>query len=59
MVSQTPSKPEAMNRLRLRTARKRTALDHTKGLTAFFKPEELRAVDRDNALRLIPRLKSS
>jgi predicted TIM-barrel fold metal-dependent hydrolase len=37
----------------------RTAIDHTKGLTAFFKPEELRAVDRDNALRLVPRFKSN
>jgi predicted TIM-barrel fold metal-dependent hydrolase len=37
----------------------RTALDHTTGLNAFFKPEELRAVDRDNAVRLIPRLKAA
>ncbi len=34
----------------------RTAADNTKGVTAFFKGDDLKAVDRDNALRLIPRL---
>ncbi len=29
------------------------------GLTAFFKGDDLKAVDRENALRLIPRLKNS
>ena len=37
----------------------RTATDHTKGVTAFFKGADLAAVDRENALRLIPRLKSA
>jgi predicted TIM-barrel fold metal-dependent hydrolase len=37
----------------------RTAADHTKGVTAFFKGDDLRKVDRDNALRLIPRLASA
>ena len=32
----------------------RTAADHTKGVTAFFKGDDLK-VDRDNALRLLPR----
>jgi predicted TIM-barrel fold metal-dependent hydrolase len=36
----------------------RTAADHTKGVTAFFKGDDLKAVDRENALRLIPRLKT-
>lgn len=34
----------------------RTAADHTKGLTEIFKGDDLRKIDRDNALRLIPRL---
>lgn len=34
----------------------RTAADHTKGVTAFFKGDDLRKVDRENALRLIPSL---
>lgn len=37
----------------------RTAADHTKGVTAYFKGDDLAKVDRDNALRLIPRLKSA
>ncbi len=36
----------------------RTAADHTKGVTAFFKGGDLAKVERENALRLIPRLKS-
>jgi 6-methylsalicylate decarboxylase len=37
----------------------RTAADHTKGVTALFKGEDLVKVDRENALRLMPRLRSS
>lgn len=37
----------------------RTAAEHTKGVTAFFKGDDLKAVDRENALRLLPRLKAS
>jgi len=37
----------------------RTAADHVKGLTAYgFSPSDLMAIDRDNALRLLPRLKA-
>ena len=32
----------------------RTAAEHTKGVTAFFKGIDLAAVDRENALRLMP-----
>ncbi len=37
----------------------RTAADHTKGVSAFFKGDDLKAVDRENAVRLIPRLKAA
>ena len=37
----------------------RTAADHTKGVTAFFKGDDLKKVDRENALKLVPRLKSA
>lgn len=37
----------------------RTAADHTKGVNSVFKGDDLKKVDRDNALRLIPRLKSA
>lgn len=37
----------------------RTSADHVKGLAAFFKPDDLKAVDRDNALRLLPRLRAA
>ena len=37
----------------------RTAADHTKGVTGFFKGDDLKKVDRDNALRLIPRFKEA
>jgi 6-methylsalicylate decarboxylase len=37
----------------------RTAADHAKGVTAFFKGDELKKVERDNALKLAPRLKSA
>lgn len=36
----------------------RTAADHTRGVTAFFKGDDLKAVERENALRLLPRLKA-
>jgi 6-methylsalicylate decarboxylase len=34
----------------------RTSIDHVKGLTAYFSAADLKAIDRDNAARLIPRL---
>jgi predicted TIM-barrel fold metal-dependent hydrolase len=37
----------------------RTAADHSKGVSALFKGEDLGKVDRENALRLLPRLKSA
>jgi predicted TIM-barrel fold metal-dependent hydrolase len=37
----------------------RTAADHAKGVEAHFKGDDLKKVDRDNALRLLPRLKSA
>lgn len=37
----------------------RTAADHTKGVNATFSGDELKKVDRENALRLIPRLRSA
>ena len=33
----------------------RTAAEHSKGIAGFFKPDDLKQVDRDNALRLLPR----
>jgi 6-methylsalicylate decarboxylase len=36
----------------------RTAADDTKGVTEFFKGDDLKAVDRENVIRLIPRLKA-
>ena len=37
----------------------RFAPEYTKYLPTFFKGADLKAVDRDNALRLIPRLKTA
>ena len=37
----------------------RTAADHTKGVTAFFKGDDLKKVERENALKLAPRLKTA
>jgi predicted TIM-barrel fold metal-dependent hydrolase len=34
----------------------RTAEDHVKGLAAVFGPEDLKAIDRENAVRLMPQL---
>ncbi len=36
----------------------RTAVDHSRGVTEHFKGDDLKKVDRENALRLLPRLKS-
>ena len=37
----------------------RTAADHVKGLTAYgFSAGDLQAIERDNAVKLIPRLKA-
>jgi predicted TIM-barrel fold metal-dependent hydrolase len=37
----------------------RTAADHVKGLTAYgFSASDLARIDRENAVRLIPRLKA-
>ena len=36
----------------------RSSEDYTKGLPAFFRGEDLKAIERDNALRLIPRLRN-
>ena len=36
----------------------RTAAEDNKGVTEFFKDDDLKAVDRENAIRLIPRLKT-
>ena len=36
----------------------RAAADDTKGVTEFFKGDDLKAVDRENVVRLIPRLKT-
>jgi predicted TIM-barrel fold metal-dependent hydrolase len=37
----------------------RTGLDHTKGLAAAFSGADLMAIERENALRLVPRLKAA
>jgi predicted TIM-barrel fold metal-dependent hydrolase len=37
----------------------RTAADHTKGVTATFSGDDLKAVDRENALRILPRLRNA
>jgi predicted TIM-barrel fold metal-dependent hydrolase len=38
----------------------RTSLDHVKGLTDYgFSAGDLRAIDRDNALRLLPRVRTA
>src|SRR4051812_15099376 len=36
----------------------RTAADHTKGVTSVFGGDDLKAVERENAVRIIPRLKT-
>ena len=37
----------------------RTAADHTKGLSEVFSGADLQAIDRENALRLLPRLRTA
>ena len=37
----------------------RTATDHTRGVTAFFKGNDFKKVERENAQRLVPRLKTA
>jgi 6-methylsalicylate decarboxylase len=37
----------------------RTGLDHTKGLAAAFSGADLMAIERENALRILPRLKAA
>jgi hypothetical protein len=37
----------------------RTAADHTRGVTATFSGDDLKKVDRENALRILPRLKGA
>ncbi|HLN08844.1 MAG TPA: amidohydrolase family protein [Xanthobacteraceae bacterium] len=37
----------------------RTAADHAAGLTARFSAADLKAIDRENALRILPRLKTA
>jgi predicted TIM-barrel fold metal-dependent hydrolase len=37
----------------------RTAADHSKGVSALFSGEDLKKVERENAVRLIPRLKAA
>lgn len=36
----------------------RTSIDHVKGLTAYFGEADLKAIDRENALKLLPRLRA-
>ena len=50
---------------RIRKIAKRTPVmrsrgfDAAAGVTAFFKGDDLKKVDRENALKLVPRLKSA
>jgi 6-methylsalicylate decarboxylase len=37
----------------------RTAADHSKGVEAIFKGDDLKKIDRENALRLLPRLRTA
>jgi len=36
----------------------RTGVEHVKGLSAAFSGADLMAIERDNALRILPRLKA-
>jgi predicted TIM-barrel fold metal-dependent hydrolase len=37
----------------------RTAADHSKGVSLVFGGDDLKAIDRENALRILPRLKTA
>jgi predicted TIM-barrel fold metal-dependent hydrolase len=37
----------------------RSSVDHVKGLTAIFSAEDLKKIDRENALKLVPRWRSA
>jgi predicted TIM-barrel fold metal-dependent hydrolase len=37
----------------------RTAADHVKGLAPLFSAEDLKKIDRENALKLLPRWRST
>ena len=37
----------------------RTSIDHVKGLAGVFGPEDLKKIDRENALRLLPRWRAT
>jgi len=37
----------------------RTAADHSKGVSLVFSGDDLKAIDRENALRILPRLKTA
>ena len=37
----------------------RTAADHSKGVSLVFTGDDLKAIDRENALRILPRLKTA
>ena len=37
----------------------RTGAEHVRGLTERFGADELKAIDRDNALRILPRLRTA
>ena len=37
----------------------RTGAEHVQGLVARFGAQELQAIDRDNALRILPRLRTT
>jgi 6-methylsalicylate decarboxylase len=37
----------------------RTAAEHTKGITEVFSADELKKIDRENALRILPRLRAA